>query len=314
MSVALRESLRRAMLQVLYRQSEHNRATAELIRGHDTQLQALGATIRAQLDIEGSVDERLDALEQRLAAVDVNSAALAHAAREADRAPHAGADYPGVPDSFRGTTPEIRERQRRYVAHFAGRHDVVDIGCGRGEFLDLLRDASISAVGVDSDRAMVQRCRELGFDATQDDALRYLRGRPEGSHDGIFAGHVVEHLERADVIELVRLAFSRLRPDGVFVVETVNPMCLLTHTTFGEDFTRTAPASPLALKWFAEACGFAPAEIEYSSPTPGEYKLRPLPSSAGDESEVEAFNRGLAAANDLLFGFREYALVARKPS
>jgi hypothetical protein len=161
---------------------------------------------------------------------------------------------------------------------------------------------------------MVCRCRELGLDATHDDALHYLRGCPEGSLGGIFAGRLVEHLERAEVIELVRLAFSRLQPDGVFVVETVNPMCLLTHTTFHEDFTRTVPVPPLALKWLAESCGFAPVEIEYSSPTPDEYKLKPLPSSTGDKPEVEAFNRGLAAANDLLFGFQEYALVAHRPT
>jgi SAM-dependent methyltransferase len=312
-SIALRESLRRAMYQILYRQTEHNRASGELIHSHEAQLQALVATIRAQLDIEGSVDERLAALEHRLAAVEVNSVALARAAaRDADRAARARIDYARLTERFRGVTQEIRERQRRYVPHFAGRHDVVDIGCGRGEFLDLLRNVSISAVGVDSDEGMVRRCRELGLDATHDDALNYLRARPEGSHGGIFAGRLVEHLERAEVIELVRLAFSRLQPDGVFVVETVNPMCLLTHTTFHEDFTRTVPVPPLALKWLAESCGFAPVEIEYSSPTPDEYKLRPLPSSTGDKPEVEAFNRGLAAANDLLFGFQEYALVAHR--
>jgi SAM-dependent methyltransferase len=314
-SMALRESLRRAMFQILYRQSEHNGASGELIHSHEAQLQALGATIRAQLDIDGAVDERLDALEHRLAAVEVNSVALARAAaREAERAARARVDYPRSTEWLRSATQEIPERQRRYVPYFAGRHEVVDIGCGRGEFLDLLREVSISPLGVDSDEEMVRRCRELGLDATHDDALQYLRGRPEGSHGGIFAGRLVEHLERAEVIELVRLAFSRLRRDGVFVVETVNPMCLLTHTTFYEDFTRTAPVPPLALKWLAESCGFAPVAIEYSSPTPDEYKLGPLPSSAGDKPEVEAFNRGLAAANNLLFGFQEYALVAHRPT
>ena len=59
---------------------------------------------------------------------------------------------------------------------------------------------------------MVGRCRELGLDAIRDDALHFLRGRPEESHGGIFAAHLVEHLEREEIVELVRLAFSRLRP------------------------------------------------------------------------------------------------------
>ena len=87
-----------------------------------------------------------------------------------------------------------------------------------------------------------------------------FEGARTESHGGIFAGHLVEHLERDEVVELVRLAFSRLRPGGVLVVETVNPMCLLTHATFYEDLTRTGPVPPLALKWLAESCGFAPVE------------------------------------------------------
>ena len=86
-STALREALRRAMFQVLHRQTEHNRASDELIRSHEAQLEALGATVRAQLDIQAAADERLDALERRLAWVEVNSVTLARrAARGAARA------------------------------------------------------------------------------------------------------------------------------------------------------------------------------------------------------------------------------------
>jgi hypothetical protein len=178
----------------------------------------------------------------------------------------------------------------------------------------LLREAGIGAVGVDRDEAMVDECRRLGLDASQDDALHFLHGRPESSHGGIFAAHLLEQLERAEIEEFVRLAFSRLRPGGVLVIEAVNPMCLVTHATYHDNFTRIGPVPPLALKWLTESCGFAPIEIDYFSPVPAEHKLRPLPASAGGEAEVEAFNRGVAAANDLLFGFQEYALVARKPA
>ena len=313
-STAVRGALRRAMLQVLQRQSEHNQASGELIRSHETQLGALGATVRAQLDIQAAADVRLEALERRLASVEVNSVTLARrAARGGTRSGPMDLDYVGFTDQFRGTTEEIRERQRRYVPRFEGLSDVVDAGCGRGEFLELLREAGISAVGVDSDEAMVGRCHQLGLDVITGDALQFLRARPEESHGGIFAAHLAEQLERGEVVELVRLAFSRLHPGGALVIETVNPMCLLTYATFYGDFTRVEPLPPLALRWLAESCGFAPVEIEYSSPVPADHKLRPLPASAGDEAEVEAFNRGLAVANEVLFGFQEYALVARRP-
>ena len=314
-STALRGALRRALFQILYRQTEHNRASDELIRSHETQLEALRATVRAQLDIQAATDERLDALERRLAPIEVNSVTLARRAlREAASAGLTGLDSIGFTQRFRGSADEIRERHRRYVPRFEGLSEVLDAGCGRGEFLELLREAGVSAAGVDRDEAVVGRCRELGLDAVLGDALQFLRSRPEVSHGGIFASHLIEHLERAEVLELVRLAFSKLRPGGALVIETVNPMCLLTHATFYGDFTRVGPLPPLALEWLAESCGFAPVEIEYTSPVPAYHKLRPLPTSAGDESEVDAFNRGLAAANDLLFGFQEYALIASKPS
>ena len=314
-SAGLREGLRRAMLQVLHRQTEHNRASDELIRGHEAQLEALGATIRAQLDIQAAADERLEALERRLAPVEVNSVTLARkAAYGVAHAALTDLDYAEFSERFGGTTEEIRERQRRYLPRFEGLSDVVDAGCGRGEFLELLREAAISAIGVDADEVMVCRCRRHGLDAIQGDAVQFLRGRPEESHGGIFAAHLVEHLEGGEVVTFVRLAFSRLRPGGALVIETVNPLCLLTYATFYGDFTRVRPVPPLALEWLAESCGFADVEIEYTSPVAAEHKLTPLPTTAGDEAAVEAFNRGLAVVNGLLFGCQEYALLARKPS
>jgi SAM-dependent methyltransferase len=296
-STGLREAVRRALFQVLHRQTEFNRAAIELIRSQQTQLDALGASVRAQIDIQAGADERLDAVEHRLPV----------------RSGLTELDYQSFRQRFHGTTKERRERLSRFVPWFVGHSEVVDTGCGAGEFLELLREAGITSVGVDTDDAMVGRCRQLGLEAIHDDALHFLRGRPEESHGGIFASHLVERLDRGEVIELVRLAFGRLRPGGVLVLETVNPMCLLTYASFYGDFTDVAPVPPLALQWLAESCGFASVEIEYASPVPAERKLRPLPASAGEAAEVEAFNRGLDAANELLFGFQEYALFARKP-
>ena len=294
-STVVREGLRRALLEVLFRQTEFNRAISELIHSQDSELQALGATVRAQLEIQVSADERLEALERKL-----------------DRGVR-DLDYASFAERFHGTPERRRERLSRYVARLQGCSEVIDAGCGRGEFLELLRDAGIAAVGVDSDLAMVARCRQLGLETIHRDVLLYLREQPEESHGGVFGAHLIEHLERGEIVELVRLAFSRLRPKGILVLETVNPECLLTYTDFYADFGHVAPVPPLALQWLAESCGFVSVEVEYSSPVPHEQRLVPMPAFAGEEPELAAFNRGLAAANDLLFGFQEYVLTARKP-
>jgi SAM-dependent methyltransferase len=295
-STAVRSALRRALFQVLHRQTEFNRAATELIRSQQTQIEALGASVRAQIDIQAGADERLDALEHRSSV----------------RFALTDLGYASFRDRFHGTAEERRERLIRFVPRFEGRSEVLDAACGSGEFLELLRDAGVAAVGVDSDEATVRRCRDLGLDVIHDDALRFLRGRPEESHGGIFAAHLLEHLERGEVVELVHLAFSRLRPGGVLVLAALNPSCLSTYAGFYADLTNVAPVPPLAVEWLAESCGFASVEVEYASPVPAEHKLRPLPASAGPKAEVDSFNRGIDVTNELLFGFQEYALTARK--
>lgn len=300
-STLVREGLRRALLEILFRQSEFNRSSGELIRSHEAQLQALSATARAQIGVQIDANERLDGLAERLARVELARTGLA----EIDQLSFAG--------SFCGTTDERREQLRRFLARFEGRSEVLDAGCGRGEFLELLREAGIGAVGVDSNPSMVSRCQSLGLEVIHDDVLHFLRERSEGSLGGIFAVRLIEHLERGEIVEFVRQAFSSLAPGGVLVIETVNPLCLSTYASFYGDLTRVAPVPPLALKWLAESVGFVSDEIEYTSPVPEERKMTPLPASAGSGPEVEAFNRGVAAANELLFGFQEYALTAHKP-
>ena len=267
-STLVREGLRRALLEVLFRQSEFNRASGELIRGHERQLQAVGATVRAQLDIQADADERLDALEQRLARLETARAGLADL------------DHLSYAERFGGTAEGRRERLRRFVPRFEGRSEVIDAGCGRGEFLELLREAEIAAVGVDRDESMVARCRELGLDAIQSDILPFLRGRSEGSLGAIFAGHLIEDLERGEIVEFVRLAFSRLRPAGVLLVETVNPLCLSTYASFYGDFTHIGPVRAFAPVAGANRAASSRVEVEHTAPVPDELKLRGLPASA----------------------------------
>ncbi len=313
-SMMVRDGLRRALLEVFFRQSEFNRSSGELIRGHETQLQALGTAVTSQLQLQAGAEQRLEAVEQKLAGA---NQAFAGATRGGDREAARrlrGLDAVSLAERFNDTGEARREHLRGLVARFDRRSDVIDAGCGRGEFLELLRQADVSAVGVDRDEAMADWCRQQGLDAVRGEILEFLRRRPEQSHGGIFAGYLIECLERGEIVDLVRLAFSRIRPGGVIVFETVHPLSWLTYAGLRGDFADVVPVPPLALKWLAESCGFVSVTIECACPVPEALKPRRLPAAGGEGPEVEAFNRGVAAANEVLFGRLGYTLTATRPA
>src|SRR3954462_14722016 len=110
--------------------------------------------------------------------------------------------YKGFEDRFRGSVDEIREKQRVFVPVFAGTSDVLDIGCGRGEFLALLKERGVRARGIEVNDSMVEVCLQKGLDASKADALAYLRAQPAGSLGGLLAAQVVEHLDPAYLTNL----------------------------------------------------------------------------------------------------------------
>ena len=116
--------------------------------------------------------------------------------------------YVGFEDQFRGTPEAIRERLVPYADLFAGAANVLDIGCGRGEFLALLADRGISAHGIDVNDSMVEVCRQKGLSASRDDALAYLRAQAPGSVGGLLAAQVVEHVDPAYLTDLLDAAWT----------------------------------------------------------------------------------------------------------
>jgi 2-polyprenyl-3-methyl-5-hydroxy-6-metoxy-1,4-benzoquinol methylase len=124
---------------------------------------------------------------------------------------------------FGGTLKQVQREHARLMPFFKGARTVLDVGCGRGVFLQMLRDVGISPVGVDIFSEAVQQCKELGFDQIFcSDALKFLR-QHYVSFDGILCSHIIEHMPYDDAIELVRSAFDALTPGGRLVVVTPNP-------------------------------------------------------------------------------------------
>ncbi len=170
--------------------------------------------------------------------------------------------YLAFEDLFRGPEQMIRERQRVYVDLVAGTGPVLDLGCGRGEFLELLRDAGVDARGVDLDPGMVERCRQKGLEnVVQGDLLDVLRRTPKRSLGCVFSAQVVEHLGPRKLERLLRLSRSRLRPGGVLVAETVNPHSARALKAFWVDPTHKHPLFPETLLALSELAGFAAGDV-----------------------------------------------------
>jgi 2-polyprenyl-3-methyl-5-hydroxy-6-metoxy-1,4-benzoquinol methylase len=225
-----------------------------------------------------------------------------------------GDKYVGFEDQFRGSPAAIRERLSEYVPLFAGASDVLDVGCGRGEFLDLLREHGITARGIDTNAAMVQVTRDKGLAADEADAVTFLRTRPPGSLGGLFAAQVVEHLEPPYLMSLLDAAFDALRPGAPIVLETINPACWFAFfESYIRDITHVRPLHPETLKYLLVATGFQRVDVHFRVPYPEHEKLQPLPVNAALGDAVDTLNGNLEKLNRLLFTHLDYAATAVRP-
>jgi len=180
----------------------------------------------------------------------------------------AGAEgYRGFEDIFRGGEEELREAQTAYVERFAGAGWVLDLGCGRGEFLDALRDAGIPARGADLDATMVARCREKGHEVEEADAAAALGALDDDSLPGAFAAQVVEHLGHRQLSDLLDLLHRKLTPGGIAVLETVNPHKPAALKAFWTDPTHHHPLFPEVLLALTRLAGFDSGEVTFPGAT-----------------------------------------------
>jgi SAM-dependent methyltransferase len=226
-----------------------------------------------------------------------------------------GFRYLGFENRFRGAPEEIRRRLEAYVPLFEGRHDVLDVGCGRGEFLDVLRAAGVTARGIDINDAMVEEARARGLVADRADALEFVRALPDASLGGLFAAQVIEHLPPDYLEAFVEVAAQKIRPGGLIVLETINPACWVAFfESYIRDLTHVRPLHPETMQYMLQASGFSPVEVRYSSPVAEDGRLARLPSPPASESPalhglVDTFNANVDRLNARMFGYQDYAVI-----
>ena len=211
--------------------------------------------------------------------------------------------YASFEDEFRGPRDEVRQRLQVYIpflkeAQITG--CVLDIGCGRGEWLQLVESEGIDAQGVDRNRIFIEQCRAAGLNVVENDALIYLRSLPGESLNAVTIFHLVEHLPLKTLINLVDEIVRTLKRDGLLIIETPNPENLIVGShTFYVDPTHRNPIPSQTLQFLLEARGLRTLDV---------LKLRPRDEvKLGEDSEL------VTRFNEYFYSAPDYGIIARKP-
>lgn len=256
--------------------------------------------------LELLLHEELRLLRQRVGAVLARESTVAGDAPHpiALQAAHSLAAEVGFLDEirfselFRGSFESVTEKLRIHVPRFVDQGPVLDLGCGRGEFLELLRQSGVSATGVEANPELVRMVSARGLHAVEADLFDHLRGLEPDSVGGVFCAHVIEHMPPSALFQLITLSHRVLRPGGVLVFETPNPACLAIFSTyFYLDPTHVRPVPSEFVSFLLEEQGFREIAVDGLHPAVDEFAaLKPLPDSFRQQ----------------FFGFLDYAVGARK--
>ena len=227
--------------------------------------------------------------------------------------------YVGFEDKFRGSEDDIQARQHVYLPLFDGASDVLDLGCGRGEFLAALGARGVTGRGLDINHEMVELCRARGLNVDEDDGLAYLEGLPDASLGGLFAAQVVEHFQPGYLTRLLDVAFMKLRPGSRIVLETLNPACWSAFfDSYIRDVTHAWPLHPETLKYLVTGAGFQRIDVRFLAPYAPENKLQPVAiakdttPSAVERAMIDTVNANVDRLNSQLFSNRDYAVIGER--
>jgi 2-polyprenyl-3-methyl-5-hydroxy-6-metoxy-1,4-benzoquinol methylase len=282
--------------------AQHKAFHAELRSSADEIQRRLWADIdRFRADYERTIHAELRTVRQRAQISRGASPSASPVRSELDAmrsTPALSFDYGKFAEKFRGPEEYVKKGQLIYLQDFIGRQSVLDIGCGRGEFLEAIRDAGVPASGIDLSEESVAMCRAKGLKAEVADLFVYLNDLPEASLDGIFCSQVVEHLAPERLPEMIKLCAARLSRGGVIAIETPNPECLAIFAThFYLDPTHTRPVPAALLAFYMEEFGIGRIETR---------KLAPAVESMPSLAELPA------AFHEAFFGALDYAILGKK--
>jgi SAM-dependent methyltransferase len=215
--------------------------------------------------------------------------------------------YVSFEDQFRGTRAEIKERSRVYLPFLQERKigtknmPILDVGCGRGEWLELLLENQLDARGIDINRVLLAYCKEAGLDVAEDDILEHLKNQPDRSLGAVTGFHIIEHLPFDILVRVFDETARVLKPGGIAIFETPNPQNVLVGShNFYLDFTHRNPLPSLTTQFILEARGLCDVQILNLHPYPESSKL------LDDGTEL------VKRFNEYFYGPQDYAVIGRK--
>ncbi|MGA2529228.1 MAG: class I SAM-dependent methyltransferase [Acidimicrobiales bacterium] len=220
--------------------------------------------------------------------------------------------YAEFEEVFRGPSSAVARAVQDYLPDIVSLQchgPVLDLGCGRGEWLEILRDAGVDAYGVDLSRDFVEHCQARGLKVSLSDACEHLKAVPERSLSAVTAFHFVEHLSIDGLLQMIDLAVRALEPGGVLILETPNPENLTVGaSSFYLDPSHVRPVPPDLLVFLVEARGLAEVETRFLHPNE-ENKLRMPAATAAWSVDFAPLVDAVGAR---LFGPMDYAIIGRR--
>lgn len=219
-------------------------------------------------------------------------------------------------EKFRGSRDNILKHNINFIDYFTNCTNVLDIGCGRGEFLELAGDRGINARGIDVDEDMINFCKSKGLSVELKDAIEALCEIEDKTLDGIFISQVVEHLSPDYLINMLNLCSRKMKYGFYIIIETVNPLSLFSLANFYIDLSHVKPVHPETLKFLLDTTGFRDIEIKFLSSVPSDMKLQKLSDnssfSESSKSMIEIYNQNIDLINNALYGAQDYAVIGKK--
>ena len=215
--------------------------------------------------------------------------------------------YLSFENRFRGARAEIKKRVTFYLPFLASAHagekgrPILDLGCGRGEWLELLKENKLDARGVDLNSAMIAQCKEHGLDVIHRDAIDYMRSLRASSYGGVTGFHIIEHLPFETLMDFFREARRILKPGGIAIFESPNCKNLVVGAAnFNIDPTHRNPVFPETAEFMLQSHGFERVRIEYLTPVA--------------DVKFDTGTKELAIVKDMLYGPQDFGIIAYKPA
>nr|MBC7244964.1 class I SAM-dependent methyltransferase [Chloroflexota bacterium] len=313
----VRRLLRWYINPIVEQQNAYNAAVTAALEALVMQMERLETQVMQMERLEGALKQEAEMTQVRLQRLERAPRTFATESSPAPVSDGPVLDYFRLELQLRG--PQlVRERQAGYLKYFEGRQNILDIGCGRGEFVEMLLQEGISARGIDLEPDAVAYAQERGLPVELAEAINYLQSLPDESLGGVFASQVIEHLKPRRLAYLLQLCHDKLAAGAPIVLETLNPACLLVLANwFIIDPTHVWPVHSETLKFMLESAGFWKIKIEFLSPVPLEQRLLTIPPHAKlkdlDAEATSLLNRNIDLLNSTIFGYQEYAAIAWRP-